>query len=60
MHARNGYGPSTNHGVLGAVTDTVHRLNREYSKLQHSLDSKKKKKRRLQEATEKEMGERMM
>ena len=42
------------------VTDNVLGLNIEYSELQKSLDSEKKKKRRLQEATEKEMGERMM
>ncbi|KAF8731838.1 hypothetical protein HU200_015781 [Digitaria exilis] len=32
----------------------------EYSELEQSQDSEKKKKERLQEATEKEMGERMM
>jgi hypothetical protein len=32
----------------------------EYSELQLSLDTNKKKKRRLQEAIEKEMSERMM
>jgi hypothetical protein len=40
--------------------DTVHRLNIEYSELQLSLDCEKKKKTRLQEAIEKEMGEHMM
>jgi hypothetical protein len=35
-------------------------MNIEYSKLQQSLDYEKKKKRRLQEAIEKEMGEHMM
>lgn len=44
----------------GAVTDTVHRLNMEYLELQQSLDSEKKKKERLQEAAEKEMGGRVM
>jgi hypothetical protein len=34
----------------GAVMDTVHRLNMENSELQKSLDSEKKKNRRLQEA----------
>ena len=40
--------------------DNVHRLNIEYLELQQSLDSKKTKKRRLQEAIEKEIGEHMM
>lgn len=44
----------------GAVTDTVHRLNMEYLELQQSLDSEKKRKERLQEAAEKEMGGRVM
>ncbi|KAF8690498.1 hypothetical protein HU200_040854 [Digitaria exilis] len=47
-------GPS--HDNAGSVAE----LNREYSELEQSLDSEKKKKKRLQEATEKEMGEHMM
>jgi hypothetical protein len=57
-------GASASHGgsgtTSGAVTDTVHRLNMEYLELQQSLDSEKKKKERLQEAAEKEMGGRVM
>jgi len=43
-----------------AVTDTIHGLNLEYSELQQSLNSEKKKKEMLLEATQKEMGGRMM
>ncbi|XP_066392097.1 agamous-like MADS-box protein AGL29 [Miscanthus floridulus] len=49
-----------NHDNSLAVTGTVQGLNMEYLELQQSLDSQKKKKERLQEATKKEMGERMM
>lgn len=43
-----------------AVTDTIRRLNSEYAELRQALDSESKKRETLQEATGKEMGERMM
>ena len=51
-------GPSHDNG--GAVSDAVNKLNMELLELEQSLESEKKKKERLQEATEKLMGERMM
>ncbi|OEL15826.1 hypothetical protein BAE44_0023156 [Dichanthelium oligosanthes] len=48
------------HDNGGLVTDTVHELNIEYLELEQSLESEKKRKERLQEAIEKEMGEPMM
>ncbi|CAL5089434.1 unnamed protein product [Urochloa decumbens] len=47
------------HGNGGPVSDTVHRLSMECLQLQQSLDYEKKRKERL-EATEKEMGGRLM
>ncbi|XP_066395950.1 agamous-like MADS-box protein AGL29 [Miscanthus floridulus] len=49
-----------NHDNSLAVMGTVQGLNMEYLELQQSMDSQKKKMERLQEATKKEMGERMM
>ncbi|CAN6203436.1 unnamed protein product [Urochloa humidicola] len=48
------------HGNVGSVSDTVHELSMEYLELEQSLDSEKKRKERLEEATEKEMGGRLM
>ncbi|CAN6165615.1 unnamed protein product [Urochloa humidicola] len=49
------------HGNVGsAVSDTVHALSMEYLELEQSLESEKKRKERLEEATEKEMGGRLM
>ncbi|RCV10121.1 hypothetical protein SETIT_2G086800v2 [Setaria italica] len=53
-------GDASNDNVGPPVTDTVHKLNMEYLELEQSLESEKKRKERLQEATEKEMGEPMM
>ncbi|RLN33090.1 agamous-like MADS-box protein AGL29 [Panicum miliaceum] len=49
-----------NHDNGGSVTDTVNTLNMEVLGLEQSLESEKQRKERLQEATEKEMGGRMM
>ncbi|WVZ62482.1 hypothetical protein U9M48_012230 [Paspalum notatum var. saurae] len=57
-NAPNSVGAS--HDSDRAVTDAVHGLNLEYLELQQSLGSERKKKERLQEATEKEMGGHMM
>ncbi|CAL5079316.1 unnamed protein product [Urochloa decumbens] len=48
------------YGNGGSVSDTVHELSMEYLRLEQSLDSEKKRKERLEEATEKEMGGRLM
>ncbi|CAL5066355.1 unnamed protein product [Urochloa decumbens] len=48
------------HGNGGSVSDTVHQLSMECLQLQQSLDYEKKRKERLEEATEKEMGGRLM
>ncbi|PAN10334.2 hypothetical protein PAHAL_2G087900 [Panicum hallii] len=48
------------HGNEGSVTDGVSKLNMEYLELEQSLEAEKKRKERLQEATEKEMGGRVM
>ena len=40
--------------------DDVHRFNKEYLELQQYLDYEKKKKKRFQEAIEKQMGKHMM
>ncbi|KAG2632731.1 agamous-like MADS-box protein AGL29 [Panicum virgatum] len=53
-------GPSHDSAVSSSVTDTVSKLNMELLELEQSLESEKKKQERLQEATEKLMGERMM
>ncbi|KAJ1288658.1 hypothetical protein BS78_02G104500 [Paspalum vaginatum] len=50
----------TSHDSDRVVTDAVQGLNIEYLELEQSLDSEKKKKERLQEATGKEMGGRIM
>ena len=47
-------------GNEGSVTDAVSKLNMEYLKLEQSLEAENKRKERLQEATEKLMGERVM
>ncbi|XP_062217674.1 agamous-like MADS-box protein AGL29 [Phragmites australis] len=44
----------------GDVTETVHRLNVQYMELQELVETEKKRKERVQEATEKEMGGRLM
>ncbi|XP_039834351.1 agamous-like MADS-box protein AGL29 [Panicum virgatum] len=44
----------------GSMTDAVRRLNMEYLELEQSLEAEEKRKERLQEATEKLMGERVM
>ncbi|CAL5076352.1 unnamed protein product [Urochloa decumbens] len=48
------------HGNVVSVSDTVHELSMEYLELEQSLDSEKKRKNRLEEETEKEMGGRLM
>ncbi|CAN6203435.1 unnamed protein product [Urochloa humidicola] len=44
----------------GSVSDTVHELSMKYLKLEQSLEFEKKRKERLEEAIEKEMGGRLM
>jgi len=51
-------GPSHDNG--GAVSDAVNKLNMELLELEQSLESEKKRKEMLQEATEKLKGERVM
>ncbi|PUZ69105.1 hypothetical protein GQ55_2G082200 [Panicum hallii var. hallii] len=63
LNSVNPNGPASggpNHDNGGSVTDAVSKLNMELLELEQSLESEKKRKERLQEATEKEMGGRMM
>ncbi|CAN6213565.1 unnamed protein product [Urochloa humidicola] len=63
LNPANPDGPASgapSHGNVGSVSDTVHALSMEYLELEQSLDSEKKRKERLEEATEKEMGGRLM
>lgn len=52
-------GASASHNS-GAVTDNAHKLNMDYIELQQAVDSENKKKVRLQEAIQKELGEPIM